>query len=67
MAVEGNFTIDELCTQIRLCFDYYEMYDFNPKQFISQMEESDDGSYYILRLRGKKLVIDKRTGGVRVA
>ena len=64
MAINDNFTIDELCTQIRLCFPYEEMYDFNPKQFISQMEESEDGTHYTLRLRGKKLIIDKKTGSV---
>lgn len=62
MALSPYFTDDELLSQLRLQFDYDEMFDFDFRQIFSQIVERDNDFY--LRFRGKEFSIDKRTGGV---
>lgn len=62
MALSPYFTDDELLSQLRLQFDYDEMFDFDFRQIFSQIVERDNDFY--LRFRSKEFSIDKRTGGV---
>ena len=62
MAISPYFTDDDLISQLRVQFDVDEMYDFDFKQILGQVEERDND--YFLRFRGKQFSIDKITGGV---
>ena len=56
------FTVSDLVCQLKLQFDYNEMFDMDFKTIISQMV--DYGDYYELRLRGRLFRVDKVTGTV---
>ena len=62
MALSSYFTEEDLISQLRLQFDYEEMFDFDFKQIFGQIEERDTD--YFLRFRGRKFSIDKITGVV---
>lgn len=62
MAISPFFTDEDLISQLRVQFDYEQMYDFDFKQILGQVE--DRGDDYFLRFRGRKFSIDKMTGGI---
>lgn len=64
MALSPYFTDDELASRIRIQFDYDNMWDMDFKTIFSHIIEREND--YFLRLRGKKLSIDKITGEVTV-
>ncbi len=61
--ISTYFTDEDLEHQIRLQFPEEEMYTMDYKTVFNQIE--DEGNYLSLRLRGKKLLIDKLTGVVK--
>ncbi len=61
--ISPYFTDEDLEHQIRLQFPEEEMYTMDYKTVFNQIE--DEGNYLSLRLRGKKLLIDKLTGVVK--
>lgn len=62
MAVSDWFTDEELCSQLRLQFDYDEMWDMDFKTVFSQIIDRGEDLY--LELRSRKFSIDKITGTV---
>lgn len=62
MAISPNFTDEDLICNLRLQFDYEEMFDFDFRQILHQIIERDTD--YFLRFRGRQFSIDKKTGGI---
>lgn len=63
--ISPYFTDEDLEHQIRLQFPEEEQYTMNYKTVFNQIE--DEGDCLSLRLRGKRLLIDKLTGVVKEA
>ena len=62
MALSEWVTDDDICTQLRLHFDYDEMWDMDFKTVFSHVIDRGEDLY--LELRGRKFSIDKITGTV---
>lgn len=60
MSVSEYFTDEDLETQIRLQFEYDEMWDFDFKAIFSSIV--DRGGDFFLEFRGRCFSIDKITG-----
>ena len=61
-SISEYFTDEDLEQQLRLQFDYGEMWDMDFRTVFSQIE--DVGDVFQLRLRNRLFNIDKVTGGV---
>jgi len=62
MTVSEFFTDTDLETQLRLQFDYDEMWDFDFRTIFSQIMDRGDDLY--LEFRNRRFSIDKITGCV---
>ncbi|WP_407415824.1 hypothetical protein [Methanobrevibacter sp.] len=62
MALSEWVTDDDICAQLRLQFDYDEMWDMDFKTVFSHVIDRGEDLY--LELRGRKFSIDKITGAV---
>ena len=60
--VSDYFTDEDLESNLRLEFEYEEMFDMDFRTVFNQIE--DMGEFLQLRLRGRVFQIDKITGGV---
>jgi predicted component of type VI protein secretion system len=60
--VSEYFTDEDLESNLRLEFEYEEMFDMDFRTVFNQIE--DMGEFLQLRLRGRVFQIDKITGGV---
>lgn len=60
--VSDYFTDEDLESNLRLEFEYEEMFDMDFRTVFNQIE--DMGDFLQLRLRGRVFQIDKITGGV---
>ena len=60
--VSNYFTDEDLESNLRLEFEYEEMFDMDFRTVFNQIE--DMGEFLQLRLRGRVFQIDKITGGV---
>ena len=62
MSFSDFFSDEDLETQLRLQFDYEEMWDFDFRIIFSQIIDRVDD--YYLEFRGRRFSIDKITGDV---
>lgn len=60
MAISPYFTDEELISQLRLQFDYEDMWDIDFTTIFQSIE--DMGDYFSLKLRNRCFNIDKITG-----
>lgn len=60
MALSPYFTDDELISQLRLQFDYEDMWDIDFTTIFQAIEDLDD--YFCLNFRNRCFHIDKITG-----
>ena len=56
----GYFTIEELLTSLRSCFNYDEMWTIDFKAYLGAYDEIDDG--YVFIIKNKLITIDKILG-----
>ena len=60
MALSEYFTDEEFISQLRLQFDYEEMWDIDFRTILNRVEDNGDKLY--LEFRNRKFNIDKITG-----
>lgn len=60
MALSPYFTDEELISQLRLQFDYDDMWDIDFTTIFQSIEEEDD--FFTLNFRNRCFLIDKITG-----
>ena len=60
MALSEYFTDEDFISQLRLQFDYEEMWDIDFRTILNRVEDNGDKLY--LEFRNRKFNIDKITG-----
>ena len=63
MALSPHFSDSDLISNLRLQFEYDEMFDVDFRSLFNQIEEREHD--YFLRFRGRKFSIDKITSAVK--